>query len=162
MILYHYTTLATFFGQDQLDHVKAVGEVRLEAVMTELRPSAAQTPEWQPVVWLTGEARVDGPPGKSPRANEGEGCYIRIAVAVPSGDRRLISIRKAFPQLCRAIWQAHHAGEPLACSVRDLASGFIDRRSRQWWVYAGTIPQTMWRGAEIVHGPWPWWEVSPV
>ena len=142
MLLYHYTTFAAFFGEDQLTQARDAAldphePITLAPAISELRPNAAQTPEWKPVVWLTREAVVDGPPPRGYcRANEGAGCYIRVSVAIPSSDPRLIPMRKAWRQQNLAVWQARHAvpypGDP----------PLLDPRARHWWAYAGMIPSS--------------------
>jgi hypothetical protein len=62
MILYHYTNLNPFFGDDEQAEAARQGLGRGEQpprAFTVLRPSSTQHPEWKPVVWLTSEPDVD-------------------------------------------------------------------------------------------------------
>jgi hypothetical protein len=62
MILYHYTNLNPFFGDDEQAEAARQAFGRGEqprAAFTVLRPSSTHHPEWKPVVWLTTEPDVD-------------------------------------------------------------------------------------------------------
>jgi len=145
MILYHYTNLNPFFGDDEQ------AEAALEALrrgeqpppaFTVLRPSSRRHPEWKPVVWLTSEPDVDR--GRVP--DEQPIIYVRIAVFAKSTDRRLMPRQKAFRQW----FQAMHPGEPYPGDPP-----FADDRWRHWWAYDGEI--TAWREVGIVAGGGAWW-----
>jgi len=95
MILYHYTNLNPFFGDDEQAEAARQALGRGEQpprAFTVLRPSSTQHPEWKPVVWLTSEPDVDR--GRVP--DELPIIYVRITVVVKSTDRRLMPRQKAY------------------------------------------------------------------
>jgi hypothetical protein len=145
MILYHYTNLNPFFGDDEQAEAARQALGRGEQpprAFTVLRPSSTQHPEWKPVVWLTSEPDVDR--GRVP--DEPPIIYVRITVVVKSTDRRLMPRQKAFRQW----FQAMHPGEPYPGDPP-----FDDDRWRHWWAYDGEI--TDWREVGIVAGGGAWW-----
>ena|SRR5713226_2570820 len=136
MNLYHFTTLAAL-------GISEPGKFDLSRAWPDgILPMLAKTEDqlWvcdKPVVWLT----ADPTPG-----DKGAGTVVRIAVRIPSTDRRLVTCSR---------WMERKVGKERFRDKLKTNPPPYGGAGLAWRMYFGPVPLTAITGMAVT--PCPWW-----